>query len=166
MTKGKILLLGTNLGDRWGNLSSCKLRIEEKIGKITLSSSVYETAAWGKTDQPAFLNQVVIVDSKLSPQALLRTIHSIEKGLGRIRKLKWGERIIDIDILYYDDWRLNMPDLTIPHPEIKNRRFTLVPLVQIAPTFRDPNSGLTVSQLLAKCEDESEVVEAENINQA
>jgi 2-amino-4-hydroxy-6-hydroxymethyldihydropteridine diphosphokinase len=162
MTKGKILLLGTNLGDRWGNLSRCKSKIETEIGAIISSSSVYETAAWGEAEQPAFLNQVVMVDCPQAPMALLRTIKNIETGLGRVRKRKWGERIIDIDILYYDDWQMESEELTIPHPEIKNRRFTLIPLVQISPDFRDPEQGMTVRELLARCQDRLAVNKIEN----
>ena len=165
MTKGKILLLGTNLGDRWDNLELCKARIAAEIGEIIVKSSVYKTAAWGKTDQPDFLNQVVIVDCSLAPAKLLKAINRIEKALGRVRTQKWGERIIDIDILYYDDRRINLPELTIPHPEIKNRLFTLIPLVQVCPNFRDPDLAVTVSELLAECKDKSEVTKINTIDQ-
>ena len=157
MTNGKILLLGTNLGDRWSNLDRCKTAIKEQVGKIERCSAVYETAAWGKINQPAFLNQVIIVDSLLSPVNLLKTIHAIELKLGRVRKEKWGERIIDIDILYYDSEIINLPGLSIPHPEIANRRFTLIPLAEIVPEFIDPHLKLNISDLLKQCTDHSEV---------
>ena len=157
MTKGKILLLGTNMSDRWSNLIRCKAAIEEQVGKIKRCSAVYETAAWGKTDQAPFLNQVVVVDTLLAPVNLLKTILNIEHQLGRIRKEKWGARIIDIDILYYDSDIISLPGLTIPHPEIRNRRFTLIPLEEIVPGFIDPMYGLTVQELLKRCEDHSQV---------
>ena len=157
MTKGKILLLGTNLSDRWNNLTRCRAAIEEQVGNIKRYSAVYETAAWGKTDQAPFLNQVVIVDTHLSPVNLLKVIHNIEHQLGRIRKEKWGARIIDIDILYYDSDIISLPELTIPHPEIKNRRFTLTPLEEIAPEFIDPSTRFTVQEMLERCKDHSHV---------
>lgn len=160
MLKGKFLLLGTNLGDRWGNLDRCRDLIEDTIGEIVTASLIYETAAWGITDQPSYLNQVLQIESNLSPLDLLTAALAVEKKLGRVRKERWGERIIDIDILYYDQQVVNLPDLTIPHPEISNRRFTLVPLAELIPDFIDPQKNLSIRQLLQACHDQTEVIVA------
>lgn len=158
MTNGKILLLGTNLGDRWNNLIRCREMIAKDIGNILKASSIYETAAWGKTDQPSFLNQVLIVETELTPVKLLKTLNAIENKMGRVRKEKWGERLIDIDILYFDDLLMDTPELKIPHPEIINRRFTLEPLNELVPNLVDPKHGQPISDLLVTCKDESEVI--------
>ena len=163
MTKGKILLLGTNLGDRWSNLDRCRMAIERNVGRIIQQSSVYETAAWGKTNQPDFLNQVVIIESQLSPALLLKTILQIEHDLGRKRIEKWGARIIDIDILYYNSEVTNLPELTIPHPEIANRMFTLLPLAEVAKDLIDPVSLLTVEEMLDRCSDHTQVSKAQSV---
>lgn len=157
MTNGKILLLGTNLGDRWNNLTTCREMIAKEVGEIQRASSLYETAAWGKTDQPSFLNQVVIVESELTPTKLLKALNGIENKMGRVRKEKWGERLIDIDILYFDDLLMDTPELKIPHPEIINRRFTLAPLNELVPNLIDPKHGQPISVLLSLCKDASNV---------
>lgn len=157
MIDGKYLLLGTNLGDKKSNLTQAKKAINKQLGTIVSESAIYETAAWGKTDQPSFLNQVVQVDTDLTATELLEGISNIEKSLGRKRIEKWGERIIDIDILYYEDSVINMQNLQVPHPGIPTRRFTLIPLVEIAPNFVHPSLNLTNQQLLKKCDDPLEV---------
>lgn len=157
MTHTTFLLLGSNLGNRKKVLKNAAVSIKKKIGKIEKYSSIYETLAWGNEDQPAFLNQVVIVETSLTPKEVLVTINSIEKELGRIRHKKWGERLIDIDILYYDDLIINTEKLKIPHPEIANRRFTLIPLIEIDPNFKHPILDKTHSSLLETCNDELEV---------
>lgn len=151
--EGIYLLLGTNLGDKKANLNMALHEITNRIGKIIAQSSVYETDAWGKIDQPAFLNMVVSVDTLLSPIQILEQIGLIEQAIGRIRIEKWRERIIDIDLLYYGDAEVNLPDLKVPHPEIARRRFTLVPLNEIASEFVHPIFHKTQNQLLADCED-------------
>ena len=157
MTNGKILLLGTNLGDRWNNLIRCREMITKDVGDILKASSIYETAAWGKTDQPSFLNQVLIVETELTPVMLLKTLNAIENKMGRVRKEKWGERLIDIDILYFDDLLMDTPELKIPHPEIINRRFTLEPLHELVPNLVDPKHGQPIGALLTSCKDASNV---------
>jgi 2-amino-4-hydroxy-6-hydroxymethyldihydropteridine diphosphokinase len=153
------LLLGSNLGQRETNLQMARSLIENSVGVILQSSKVYESAAWGKEDQPDFLNQVIIIHTSFNPYALLEKLGWIEKSLGRLREVKWGERIIDIDILFYEDEIIKDKALTIPHPGIPNRRFTLIPLNEIAPTLIHPQLDRTVSQLLTECEDKLKVWE-------
>jgi 2-amino-4-hydroxy-6-hydroxymethyldihydropteridine diphosphokinase len=147
------LLLGSNLGNRHQLLDAAQKHISEHIGNITQTSGLYETAAWGKTDQPAFINQVVEVDTDISPKELLHIIQDIENQMGRIRYEKWGERIIDIDILYYNDLAMEEENIKIPHPEIGNRKFTLAPLVEIAADYLHPILRKTNRELLAACTD-------------
>ena len=151
------LLLGSNQGDREYYLVEALNRIGGLADKPVNKSAVYETAAWGLEDQAAFLNQVVQVSTPLSPTALLTQINTIEKELGRIREIKWAARVIDIDILYYDDLVLQTPDLIIPHPHLQERRFTLVPLVELAPDYVHPIFRTSNSNLLAACKDDLEV---------
>jgi 2-amino-4-hydroxy-6-hydroxymethyldihydropteridine diphosphokinase len=151
------LLLGSNQGNRVQQLSDATNKINQSIGSIEKKSSIYQTAAWGKTDQPDFLNQALIVKSSLSPQKILQTIHSIELEMGRQRTTKWSERTIDIDILYADELILDLPQLKIPHPEIQNRKFVLTPLVEIAPDFVHPILKKTNKELLSMCTDILEV---------
>jgi 2-amino-4-hydroxy-6-hydroxymethyldihydropteridine diphosphokinase len=147
------LLLGTNIGDKKSNLREALAYILADIGDISKASKVYSTGAWGKTDQDDFLNQVICVTTKKSPSKILKAIHSIEKKMGRVRKEKWSERIIDIDILYFNDEIIVQKDLKIPHPELHKRRFTLIPLSEIAPDLRHPVLNLTTLKLLFYCED-------------
>lgn len=151
------LLLGGNLGDRAKTLSEALAGIGQQIGKITAQSLVYETAAWGVTDQPAFFNQVVQVQTPLSPERLLEEIHRIEAVAGRVRHDKWQARTLDIDVLFYGDEMIRSASLTVPHPELQNRRFTLVPLVQVAPQFVHPGLKKTMQELLEECTDTLEV---------
>ena len=155
--QGIYILLGTNLGDREENLAQAKhLAVREGV-RLLAESAIYETAAWGIEDQPGFLNQVIKVETSLSPEALLETLLSIEAEMGRVRKVKWGERLIDLDILYYHDEVIDSEDLSVPHPGIPDRRFTLVPLVELAADEVHPTLNKTQSQLLEICPDELEV---------
>jgi len=155
--EGIFILLGSNLGNREKVLMQAADTLEQNGIILVKKSSIYETAAWGKTDQQAFLNQVLQVDTSLSPKELLKVILEIELELGRVRKVKWGERLIDIDILYYHDVSFKDDDLEIPHPGIPNRRFTLIPLVEICPEFIHPKMQMTQKMLLDNCEDNLEV---------
>lgn len=147
------MLLGTNLGNRKENLVYASQYITEQIGFIEKASSLYETEAWGETDQPAFLNQVVKVNTILSPENLLHHTQAIEQQMGRVHYRKWGERIIDIDILYYHDKVIHTQDLKVPHPGIPHRRFTLVPLCEMAPQAVHPALHKTQKELLNECTD-------------
>ncbi len=148
------ILLGTNLGDRYQQLSQAKQYLEKQVGAIQEESSIYETAAWGVEDQPSFLNQVILINSPLSALECLRHTQQIELDLGRIRLKKWGERAIDIDLLYFNEEIINYPNLVIPHPFISERRFTLAPLAEIAPTYIHPVYKINNVSLLHNCKDE------------
>ena len=145
------------MGDRKHALQKALTLIEQNCGNIISLSSIYETAAWGKADQPSFFNQVMEIQTDLLPRQLLRRILKIETRIGRIREERYGPRIIDIDILFYNDEVHNYPLLKIPHPEIQNRRFVLVPLAEIAPDFIHPVLKKSILELLAICPDKLEV---------
>lgn len=150
------LLTGSNLGNRPGFLQTAKSELQKRVGTVVRESAVYETAAWGKTDQADFLNQVLELETDLQPKAILLQNQQIEKEAGRDRKEKWGARELDIDILFYDALILDLPELTIPHPHLHNRRFTLMPLAEIAPELVHPVFKKTVTELLRDCPDELE----------
>lgn len=147
------LLLGGNIGDVFQTFKKAYSLLEANCGDIVCQSSLYKTAAWGKTDQPDFLNQVVQLKTSLSPIQLLKATQKIETSLGRVRHENWSERKIDIDILYYDDIILHSKKLNIPHLHIQDRLFTLIPLKEIAPKFIHPALGKTNSELLKMCND-------------
>ena len=151
------LLTGGNIGDRQENLAIAYESIGRNCGDIISTSSIYETAAWGKKDQSSFLNQALEIQTKLNPRRLLKEILRIEKQVGRVRKEKYGPRIIDIDILLFNDEIHDYPSLKIPHPELQNRRFVLVPLAEIAPGVTHPVLKKTITELLAVCPDTLEV---------
>lgn len=149
-----VISLGSNLGNRMSNLHTAVQLIKTTVGDVTAISSVYETDAWGITDQNSFFNQVLICNTPCSPHELLKSLLSIEKQMGRVRKIKWGPRLIDLDVLFYNQVLINEPGLHIPHPQIQNRRFILEPLVEIDPNMIHPESNLTAEQLLLACEDD------------
>lgn len=153
MKNTTFLLLGTNLGDRKKNLAIARNSIELMVGVIKKASSIYETAAWGKSDQPDFLNQAVEVETELSPKQVLKEILDVEKNMGRVRTSKWSERLIDIDILLYNDLVINSNELIVPHPQLPSRRFALAPLSEIAPQFVHPLLYVTIKALLEQCPD-------------
>lgn len=151
------LLTGGNVGDSLKTLERANGLIQEKVGTIIKSSSVYKTAAWGKTDQDDFLNQVLQTNTTLSPIGLMDILLDIEMELGRKRLEKYGPRIIDLDILFYDDLIINSDRLTIPHPQIQNRRFVLEPLNELEPELVHPLLKKSISKLLEECQDLLEV---------
>jgi 2-amino-4-hydroxy-6-hydroxymethyldihydropteridine diphosphokinase len=151
------LLIGGNLGDRAAYLQEAVKHIEARCGSITSSSSIYETAAWGNTNQPTFYNQALKLITPLSPVSLLEQLLAIELEMGRVRSEKYGPRTIDLDILMIDDKVIDTPTLTIPHPQLHNRRFALLPLTEIAPSLHHPVLDKTVSELLENCTDTLDV---------
>lgn len=155
--KKAYLLIGGNIGDRLKYLKKAKTLISEQCGTIITTSSIYETAAWGKTDQAAFLNQVILLETYLKPASLLETILKIESSLDRKRTEKYDPRTIDIDILYYEGEKIETDQLTIPHPKISERRFVLTPLAEIEPELMDPVHKKTIQRLLDECQDTLEV---------
>ncbi|WP_293955543.1 MULTISPECIES: 2-amino-4-hydroxy-6-hydroxymethyldihydropteridine diphosphokinase [unclassified Sphingobacterium] len=156
------ILLGTNLGDRFQQLNLARKQLEKHAGELIEASSIYETAAWGVRDQPAFLNQVILVASELPPLECLKLTQHIEQELGRVRKEKWGERVIDIDLLYFNQEIIDLPSLQIPHPYIAQRRFTLEPLAEIAPDYVHPVYKKNNVYLLDKCKDDLPVKKTSN----
>ena len=152
------LSLGSNLDDRRTNLRRAAALINKEIGKIAKSSSLYETEPWGNTDQPAFLNQVVMANTTLDPRGLLEAITRIEREMGRQRKEKWGPRTIDVDILFYGKRVIRDKGLEIPHPELPQRGFVLVPMMEIAPDFEHPTLKKPMDELYMECTDESAVI--------
>jgi 2-amino-4-hydroxy-6-hydroxymethyldihydropteridine diphosphokinase len=151
------LLTGSNLGNREQNLATACELVNRHCGSIIKSSSLYETAAWGKTDQPSFLNQALEVHTSLNATQLMRCVLKVEKMMGRMRKEKYGPRIIDIDILLFNNEIHDYPFLKLPHPEMQNRRFALLPLAEIAPDAIHPVFNKTIAELLNECEDKLEV---------
>lgn len=154
------ILLGSNIEDRRQYLEKAQERIKD-LGIIFQKSSVYETAAWGNENQPDFLNQVICLETSLRPVDLLRSLLKIEKEMGRKRLEKWGSRIIDLDILYFDAEVIEHEDLKIPHPYLHHRRFTLLPLCEIASDFLHPSLQKTNQELLDMCTDKLTVIKKE-----
>jgi 2-amino-4-hydroxy-6-hydroxymethyldihydropteridine diphosphokinase len=147
------LLTGSNQGNRKEQLEQSIAELELHAGTITKASAMYETEAWGVEGLPAHLNQALLLKTELDPTQLLSVIHDIENKLGRIRQQRWGVRAIDIDIIYFDNIILDLPQLIIPHPLMQQRNFVLAPLAEIAPDFVHPVLLKTNQQLLEISED-------------
>lgn len=139
--------IGGNLGDRKSNIEKA-IKGLEKLGQIKQTSEIIETKAWGITDRPDYLNLALELHTSLLPHQLLEACQQIEKVLGREKSIKWDSRIIDIDILYYNDWFFTTPSLIVPHPFIQERDFVLKPLSQIAPSLLHPTLKETQLRLL------------------
>ena len=141
------------MGDRLNNLKKAKALIAEECGTIRSASSIYGTAAWGITEQPDFLNQVLELETSIEPVQLMQQLLDIEERMGRVRLFKMGPRIIDLDILLIDDLIIDSPSLSLPHPALPSRRFALIPLAEIAPDLLHPVEKKTITQLLLTCSD-------------
>lgn len=151
------LSLGGNLGNTKEIFEQTYPLIEKKIGRILQKSSLYQTAAWGLTDQADFLNQVIEIETTKNPEEILTNLLAIELYFGRIRDVRWGPRSIDLDILLLDDLQLKSETLELPHPRLQDRKFILIPLVEIAPNVLHPTLGQTAKELLAHTTDTSAV---------
>ena len=151
------LLLGSNMGNSQEKLLTAIKNIEDNIGTVKRRSGIYRTAAWGNTNQPDFLNQVIITETKFTVVEILHEILAIEKKMGRIRTIKNAPRIIDIDILFFNREIISAKHLTIPHPEIPNRRFVLVPLNELSPNLKHPVLNKSIHRLLDECSDPLDV---------
>ena len=152
------LLLGSNLGDRAALLRQARALLATTAGVIEAESDFYETAAWGREDQPAFLNQALAVRTALSPADLLATCLATEQQAGRERRERWGSRTLDVDILFFGEAIIATPTLIVPHPRLVERRFALVPLAEIAGSRQHPQLCETIDTLLARCADPLPVV--------
>ena len=148
--------LGTNLGNRLGNLRQAARAIEEDIGPILRASEVFETEPWGVTDQPHFLNACLYldIDGESDPEALLASLKAIERRMGRKETIRWGARLIDIDILLIGDRIYESPALRIPHLHLSERSFVLTPLIQILPGWSHPLTGKSLEEMSEALKDE------------
>lgn len=161
MNKG-YLLIGGNLGDRKSQLENAATWIEKECGTIIFRSHIYESDAWGNTDQPLFLNQALLINTPLPAIKLLDLLLLIESRMGRHRTEKFGPRNIDIDILLFNNERIHTYGLEVPHPQLVYRRFALEPLNEIAPDVIHPVEEKTIQDLLKECKDPLRVWKLEN----
>jgi 2-amino-4-hydroxy-6-hydroxymethyldihydropteridine diphosphokinase len=145
-----ICSLGSNVGDRLRGIVTAAELISVKAGDVVGKSAVYETPPWGLESQPKFLNACILINTDLTPRELLRALKGIESGMGRVPRERWGPREIDIDIVTYGDGSYEDDALVIPHPRMSERAFVLMPMRDIAPSWRHPASGLSVEDMLSR----------------
>ncbi len=153
----KILAIGTNLGECEDNLNRA-IELLKRYILVLKRSNIYCSRAWGKEDQPDFMNMVVSISTDKTPWEMLEIIQKIEGQMGRVRKEKWGPRLIDIDIVIWDDIEIKGAELTIPHSYLNDRDFFLIPAIEIAPGIKDPRSGQLFSQLLNAIPEEKRTI--------
>lgn len=146
-------MIGGNMGDRMANLKVAISHIEQQVGNVQLLSSVYETEAWGQTNQPNFFNQALLVHTQLASNELMKKLLEIESLMGRVRTVKMGPRTIDLDIIYFNNEVITSTLITIPHPKLTERKFVLTPLVEIAPNYIHPILNKSNTHLLKDCGD-------------
>lgn len=158
MSNKVVLGLGGNVGNVQNTLTKCIDLLSCKLGEVQLKSSLYKTKAWGVENQPDFINQVIEIETDLSPTECLTVCQNIEQELGRVRQAKWHQRTIDIDVLFFNDEIINTPDLKIPHPFIQDRNFVLFPLAEILPNYRHPKLKKTILELKNSCSDNLEAI--------
>ncbi|KEO74675.1 2-amino-4-hydroxy-6-hydroxymethyldihydropteridine diphosphokinase [Anditalea andensis] len=154
--KNVVLLIGGNLGDRLSLIEEAE-NLLGKLFVIVQRSQIYETTAWGGESEGDYLNRILIIKTEMKPETVLRYTQDIEDILERTRSRKWGNRTMDIDILYIDGEVINTPLLAVPHPLIQERKFALVPLAELLPDFKHPLFGKSSRQLLDECKDMGEV---------
>ena len=151
------LLLGSNLQQPIKNLQTAAALISKNLGSVVAQSSMYQTAAWGNTQQPDFINQVIVVETSHPATECINIVLGTEQAMGRVRTEKNAPRLIDIDILYFNQDVIHLPHLIVPHPAIQLRRFVLIPLNEIAPRFIHPVLQQSNQQLLKNCPDDLNV---------
>jgi 2-amino-4-hydroxy-6-hydroxymethyldihydropteridine diphosphokinase len=150
--------LGSNLGNRLLSLRSAVSGVANLPGtRVLRASSIYETEPYGEKEQPDFLNAVIEIETTLPAENLHRMLKEIEHEAGRIKRTKWGPREIDIDILFFGTQQIRTAALTLPHPGVEQRRFVLEPLAELSREFTDPETNMTVSEMLQRCTDRSSV---------
>ena len=147
------IITGSNIGNAAHNLLLAKQAIIIQCGEVILQSHLYQTAAWGNTLQPDYVNQVLVVKTMLTPQQLLATVLGIEQQMGRVRTTLYAARIIDIDILFYNNQIINEPNLVVPHAQLQHRQFVLTPLTEIVPNKIHPVLHLPIKTLQKNCMD-------------
>lgn len=148
--------IGSNLGDRKKYLRNA-INLLHSVGTVEQIAALYETSAYGLIDQPSFLNSALLIKTTQEPEELLISLKEIEKQVGRVKRIRWGPREIDLDIVFYDDIRLNSKTLTIPHSDFHNRLFVLYPLFDLAPDFVSPTHQKTIKELLKVCHDSTNI---------
>ena len=152
-----VIAIGTNLGDRKKNIETALDFMRENGINAVKVSSFYETEPYGYKEQPGFLNAAALCETNLTPRKLLETLLGIEKKMGRVRKIHWGPRIIDLDIIFYEDFVINEKNLTVPHPDMQNREFVLKPLNEIVPCYVHPVFCKTVRTLYEELKNAKEI---------